>query len=338
MPRAPAAALLMCSCLSLMTARAQEKPGDQSREPVAKALKWLASKQNDDGSWSDERYSHDPAITALALQAFLAQGGRPNQGDHAETVAKGREFLLSAQREDGFIVGARGGNMYGHGLATLTLAQIHQLERNDGTKKALTKAAGLIVQCQGKEGGWRYNPEPIGGDISITVCQLLALKAVKDAGIEVPERTLESALEYAKRCYYPKLGAFRYQPLTASTSASFSRTAMGVCCLQSSKDEYQNEISECLKFMKKSMTGEHSYFWFAHYYGCQAMHRIGGQDWDDYRNKMDELLLKHQREDGSWGQIVDRSVERSFEDRIGPAFRTSIAVYVLSKPPSPKKP
>ena len=47
-----------------------------------KALAWLASKQNPDGSWSESRYPHNTAITAFSLLAFMSQGHVPGQGEY----------------------------------------------------------------------------------------------------------------------------------------------------------------------------------------------------------------------------------------------------------------
>src|SRR4051794_10977242 len=55
------------------------KMPDAARKATARGLAWLAACQNSDGSWSDGRYPHNPAITSFALLAFLSQGHVPNQ-------------------------------------------------------------------------------------------------------------------------------------------------------------------------------------------------------------------------------------------------------------------
>src|SRR5690242_13672238 len=101
------------------------KMDEPSKKACAKALACLATQQNPDGSWSESRYAHNTAITSFALLAFLSQGHLPNQGQYGAEVAKGMRFLIASQREeDGYLVGARGGNMYCHGMATLALAEL----------------------------------------------------------------------------------------------------------------------------------------------------------------------------------------------------------------------
>ena len=54
--------------------------------------------------------------------------------------------------------------MYGHGFATLFLAEVYGMSPNEELHGALEKAVKLIVDSQNEEGGWRYFPvTAIGG-------------------------------------------------------------------------------------------------------------------------------------------------------------------------------
>ncbi len=139
------------------------------------------AKQNSDGSWSDGSYPHNTAITSFALLAFLSQGHLPNQGLYGPEVAKGCRFLLASARADGYLVGTRGGNMYSHAMATLALAEMWGMTGDKDIKPVLTKAVNLIVGSQNHEGGWRYEPRPTGADISVTIMQVMALRAPRTA-------------------------------------------------------------------------------------------------------------------------------------------------------------
>ena len=93
------------------------KMDDATKKAVDKALKYLAGRQDVDGSWGNT------AITGFVLLAFMSNGHTPNQGDYGKHVAKGVRYLCSAAREDGYLVGSRGGNMYCHGMATFALGE-----------------------------------------------------------------------------------------------------------------------------------------------------------------------------------------------------------------------
>src|SRR5438105_9067926 len=128
-------------------ASAEVQMDEPTRKVTARALEWLASKQNSDGSWSEGNYPHSTAITAFAVLAFLSQGHLPNEGLYGPEVAKGARFLMAAARSDGYLVGARGGNMYCHAMATLALAELWGSTGDDDIKAVVLKAVNLIVRC-----------------------------------------------------------------------------------------------------------------------------------------------------------------------------------------------
>jgi squalene cyclase len=310
--------------LSRLPAPAAEKVqlDATTKKATAKALQWLAAQQQADGSWSESRYPHNTAITAFALMAFMSQGHVPGQGQYGPEVAKGCRFLLSAASDKGYIVGARGGNMYCHAMATLALAQLWGMTADEEIKPVLKKAVDLIVGCQSPEGGWRYQPEPSGSDISVTIMQVMALRAAKNAGLHVPDETLTRAIAYINRCYDERSGGFTYQP--GSRAPGFARTAAGACVLQLAGKYDANQIKSAVKYMKDHADERH-HFWYGHYYACHAMHQVGGQEWEDWYGKIKNMMLGKQSEDGSWSARDDSG-------SAGPIYQTSIAVIALSVP------
>lgn len=297
---------------------------EETKKATARALKWLAEKQAADGSWSDSRYQHNTAITAFALMAFLSQGHLPGQGLYGPEVAKGARFLLaSARPSDGYLIGARGGNMYAHGMATLALGQLWGMTGDEKIKPVLEKAVKLIYRCQSPEGGWRYNPVPRGSDVSVTIMQVMALRAAKNSGLHVPDETLKKAIKYIESCRDEKTGGFRYQPRVLSPG--FARTAAAACVLMLAGDYKSKQLPDAIAFMKKNFF-ESRHFYYGHYYASHAMHQVGGEEWRQWYVKIRQTLLPDQSADGSWS---GRKLDRSY---VGPVYQTSIAVIVLSVP------
>ena len=83
--------------------------------------------------------------------------------------------------------------MYSHGFATLFLAECYGMSKRTELRDKLSLAVKLIVNSQNKEGGWRYYPKKEDADISVTVCQVMALRAAHNAGIHVPKETIDRA-------------------------------------------------------------------------------------------------------------------------------------------------
>lgn len=352
--------LLLTSFLCVPTAPAQPKEkeekrvemNDATKKATAKALEWLKSKQNADGSFSDGQYAHNTAITSYAMLAFMSQGHMPNQGQYGPEVAKAARFLVASQGADGYLVGARGGNMYCHAMATLALAELYGQTNDDALKEPVKKATTLIIGSQNADpqfpqdnGGWRYGPTKLGrADVSVTIMQVMALRAAKSAGMHVPDSVKDKALAYIKSCYIPKVGAFGY--MTDRKEPGFARTAAGLCVLflsgeygdkegkfAAAKDpasvekraKNQEIIDKSVGYLKTSFN-THTHFYYGHYYASHAMHQVGGEEWERWYGRLVEYFVTSgsQSADGSWSATKQREV--------GPVYQTSVAIIVLSVP------
>jgi hypothetical protein len=291
-----------------------------TKKAVDAALGFLAKEQKGDGSWSST------AITGLVLLAFMSNGHLPDQDGFGKTVGRGVEYLLSAAQKDGYLVGTRGGNMYCHALATLALTQFYAMTGNEKARQTVKPAVQLIIKAQNNEGGWRYDPAPTGADISITAMQVMALRAARDAGFAVPEKSLLDAVKYVGRCRDARNGGYRYQPYGGLTG--FARTAAGVCALQSSGYADDVNLGQSFEFMAR-LPDDPAHYWYGHFHASHAYSIAGGKAWEDYYRRLRERLLAEgfQRPDGQWYDARKEGV-------YGPAYQTAIAVLILSIPTS----
>lgn len=329
-PLLTAATPVLLLLISPLFVGSQESPArkdevkmtEAGRNATKRALEWLKGKQNADGSWSEPAYPHSTAITSFALLAFLSQGHLPNQGIHGETVAKASRFLMASAQPNGYLVG-RGGrdNMYSHGITALALAELWGATGDKQVKPILKKSVDLIVGCQSPEGGWRYQPVRSGADISVTIMQVMALRAAKNSGLHVRDDTMKKAIAYIRTCYDDRSGGFTYQPRSAA--AGFARTSAGVCVLYLTGEHKSAEIGRAVQYMKDHFNDRH-HFWYGHYYASHAMHQVGGKEWKEWYTRMNSHFLAKQQADGSWSQPDPGSP--------GPIYQTSIAVIGLSVP------
>ncbi|MBI3410461.1 MAG: terpene cyclase/mutase family protein [Planctomycetes bacterium] len=312
----------LLAILSICTsARADATISEETKKSIGRALEWLASKQNSDGSYTDGGYVHNTAVTSYAVLAFMSQGHLPNQGLYGPEVAKAMRFLMASQQKNGYLVGTRGGNMYCHGMAALALAELYGQTQDEELRGVVKKAVELIVGCQNPQGGWRYEPAPTGADISVTIMQVMALRAAKNAGLHVPDTTMKKAIAYIKSCYNERVGGFSYQP--GGGGPGFARTAAGMCVLFLTGEYNAKEIPRAVEYLKTQFE-THQHFYYGHYYGAHAMHQVGGKDWDDWYARIVKFFVPQQNSDGSWS--------RTTRYEVGPVYQTSIAVICLSVP------
>src|SRR6266851_7608969 len=97
--------ILIISLVSLLTTvcpassadpPAKDTPADKA---INKALEFLDNVQDKtDGSWRAGRNGRNPAVTSLAVMAFLSAGHVPGEGKYGETVEKGIRWVLKAQQ------------------------------------------------------------------------------------------------------------------------------------------------------------------------------------------------------------------------------------------------
>jgi hypothetical protein len=66
----------------------------------------------------------------------------------------------------------------------------------------------LIIEAQNAEGGWRYQPVPRDADLSVTICQIDALRAARNARLFVPTKTVDACTRYVRQSQNPD-GGFR---------------------------------------------------------------------------------------------------------------------------------
>ena len=186
-------------------AKLGEQPGQvlgneitpQQQRAVERGLAYLASRQTREGAFGGGggAYGRHAGITALGGLAFMSAGNLPGRGRYGDNVQKCLDFILGAVQPTGLIASDQShGAMYGHGFAALFLAEVYGMTGDDAVKDKLQKSITLIVKVQNKEGGWRYQPVPLDADISVTIAQVMALRAARDAGIKVPKETIDAAV------------------------------------------------------------------------------------------------------------------------------------------------
>lgn len=324
---------------------------------VDRGLAWLASQQHAKGffygsvghkrggSYMVFRTKAEQAragqghvgVTALAGMAFLAGGHLPQRGKYGKQVAQITEYLISRVGAGGLVTDS-GTRMYSHAFATLFLAEVYGAARNKSIKTSLEKAVHIIVDCQNAHGAWRYNAFSKEADLSVTVCQLQALRAARNIGIQVPRSCIDRAVEYLKDSqtdnggekglfYYKIHGRGAYQKNT-----QFAINAAAVTALNSAGIYDRRLLAPAVDFLIETSEAvrewypHHFYFWYGNYYACQALYHSEGLVRDrcfrNYYVGMRKHLLADQETDGRWRNEVGP----------GDVLGTAVACIVLQVP------
>ena len=112
-----------------------------AQKGIDQGLQWLASRQNNDGSFGLGAQRGNAAICGLCGMAFMSGGSTPGRGPYGKQVAGAVDYLLAIAKPDGFICEATAttqGPMYSHGFATLFLAECYGMSKR--TESATSSA------------------------------------------------------------------------------------------------------------------------------------------------------------------------------------------------------
>jgi prenyltransferase beta subunit len=301
---------------------------DRTERVIRGSLKYLARKQNPNGSWgsADEELRHPVAITGYVLMTFQAAGQLPNEGDYGRQVQAGVQYLLDATAPDGLIGNRNDGQyMYGHGVAAIALGEMYGQTRSPTIRSKLDRIIKVILASQNSEGGWRYRPVAQDADISVTVLQLVALRSAKNAGLDVRQATLDNAVKYVRRCFHARSGGFTYQP---GREPGFARTAAAIYSLQVCGLYEDEMVQKGSKYLLDSKDRD-SWFTYGHFYAAPAQYMVGGETWAQWYEQIQAILLKHVVNLGElcyWETGLDRTRP------VGPIYCTAVYTMILAMP------
>jgi hypothetical protein len=314
----------------------------ESEAAVNAGLAYLAAHQQADGHWSSGGYPSDTGITGLCLLSFLAAGHQPNRGRYGLAMSEAVDWLAKCVQRGGqytppgFINAGQGSGqpMYGHGFATLALCEIFGMTHRKDLKPKIEAAVRLIEDSQTDDpgnvrayGGWRYQPMKGDADISVTVVQVLALRAARNAGTRVSQATIDRAIGYMRRCSnYMSDGGFNYQ--IGQQLSGPARTGAGILSLTMAGLKDSPECQGGIRYLETHRLGSgndwpyREHYYYTLYYITQAMYQIGGEHWRQWYPMIRDRLLRERSADGSW----------SAGSEAGPEYATAMSVLVLQVP------
>jgi prenyltransferase beta subunit len=316
--------------------RPNQVTGDEltprAKRGIERGLLWLSKHQTRDGSFGGGGMAAQSAVTSLSALAMMSSGSLPGRGPYGANVQKAVDYIANSGQKSGLLsADASHGVMYSHGFATLFLAEVYGMTSDDRVGESVTRAVRLIRESQNDEGGWRYMPIPADADISVTICQVMALRAARDAGIKVDREIIDKAIEYVRKCQNPD-GGFSYMANRGfgGGGSGFERSAAGVATLYYAGIFEGNDLKRGLEYVARFQPGrarggagagqQFGHYFYGQYYAAQAMFLAGGDYWGNWYPAIRDELLAKQQEDGRWsGEVCDE-------------YCTACALIVLQMP------
>ncbi len=300
---------------------------DRLEQSVDRGLAFLALLQEKDGAWLGNGAPH-AAISALSVMAFLSAGHVPGEGPYQANIDKGIRWVLKQQRTDGIISTTDWDEMYQHAICTMLLCEVVAMSDAKLAKEIrpkLEKAVKRIVESQRIEnphkGGWRYRYQSSDADLSVSGWQILALRAARNIGCDVPASRIDLAMQFVQQCRDAGSGGFGYQP---GSPASLACTGTGILALELCGGKERHHTREALQagsyLLKAPLTAGEAHFYYTAYYCSQAMFQLGNNYWLVYRPQLHKLLLDSQQRNGGW----------LTNDGLGSSYSSAMAILALT--------
>jgi hypothetical protein len=312
-----------------------------------KGLSWLAKKQHADGHWASPGGEFAAAMTGMAGLALLMEGSTLQEGKYAANLRNAVHWLTDYTQPNGMIGQPNSPNqglgyLHGHGFALLFLAQVygeeddidHRLKLED----LLTRAVQFSCKAQTSLGGWGYVSAADGDDWdegSVSVTQVQALRAARNAGIPVPKATIDKVHDYLTKCT-TSAGGVIYSLSRPQVFGGQERPSITVAAIASmfSTGQYTSPLArKWLKFVQPRVpletvgSDQFGHSEYTHYYYAQVIYMLGEDGfekmfpesrpeqrltWSRYRKAFFDYLARAQNADGSWtgtpiGQVYTTS-------------------------------
>ena len=272
-------------------------------------LAWLVANQAPDGSWPGP--NQGPAVTGICLMAFLASGEDPNYGRYASTIRRAVRSIIEAQ--DG-TTGYLPNSMYHLGFGMLALSEAYGtvdeslVWQGDKPVRSIAQALNLAIGCaanaqkKNRFGGWRYSPDAVDSDMSVTGAVLMGLLAARNAGMPVPDDVINTAMEYVRRSTGSD-GSVAYTGGFGGMGGSMNLTAVAALVGAVSKTKDTDQYKAALQRLQDNLDYHEAgnYAEYFRYYMAQALFQGDYGAWQKWNAEKIRELQELQRDDGSFG-------------------------------------
>lgn len=286
--------------------------------PVS-ATGWLQSVQESDGRWSAVGPGHGPGpgdalTTSLCLLAYLGNGHTHRFGTHKATVNRGLQWLKRLEPAAPGWETETVAPLVARAMVACALIETYTVSRDFTVKRYAEKALETLLAARTPRSGWGLAPGD-GPDAFSTVHGVLAVKAARTAGLDVPPGVLIEASQTLRRMTdRAGLTGFRAPGQGLSLSAGspdevwplplFSAgAALARLCAGEERRGVELRLvqDQLLAARPHPRRPDPAYWWW----GSYAMFQVGGEGWTRWSEGLQEAVLLTQRDEplelsGSW--------------------------------------
>jgi hypothetical protein len=202
--------------------------------------------------------------------------------------------------------------MYHHGFAMLAMAEAYGTvddrrlwseEGGDGkglsTGVSLELAVKLAVTSAQKNpvGAWRYSPDATDHDTSVSGAILMGLLGARNAGIDVPDETIDRAIDYFASMTAPD-GRVGYASPGGGSDATTSIGTLVMAIARRKEMPQFSKAADAIKEADRSGSNGGGYPNYTRYYRAQALFQADVDAWKTWNSQLVSELKAQRRPDG----------------------------------------
>jgi len=254
-----------------------------------------------------------------------------------------RSMIVAQNAETGFLGSGQGhDSMYQHGFGMLALSEAYGTvddrtlwtEATAGNQKGrpLGQALELAVRCavtsaaNNPNGAWRYSPDAKDADTSVSGAVMMGLLGARNAGIEVPDETIDKAIKYYASMTGPN-GQLGYSG--GPGGGSDAVTSIGVLVFAIARHKSLPQYTKAASYLKgrslgNEQAGSEGYPTYTRYYRAQALFQADVTTWEKWNAGLVKEMKAMQAKDGSFSGFSGRG------GGFGGTVDTSLALLSLA--------
>jgi hypothetical protein len=336
---------------------ASDAGGAAAASAADKALHWLVTHQQADGSWSSAEFPegfreagvtparvHDVGVTGLAVLALQEAGHQPGQGEYANAVKSALSYLRKIQDPKLGCFGEANSHqafLYDHALATRAVVRAYAATQDAALRASAVAGLQFIEAARNPYKAWRYAYPPDGqNDVSMTGFMVLALADAQAAGLPVSAEAKSGALLFidemtdeatGRTGYLARGGYSAREPSTVGRwpeTLTEAMTAVALSCryaLWPSEPDpalMAKSHSRLLLMPPQDVAERIDYFYW--YFGTRAMEASGSAEAATWDAALRTALVPRQAADGSFDPLAD-----PWGHRGGTVYATAINALTL---------
>jgi hypothetical protein len=291
------------------------------REMYDRGLQYMVATQSENGDWPSAGGEVGPGTTGMGLMVFLACGEDPNFGPYSNHIRKSVRNIINAQDSN---TGIMGMSMYHHGFATLALAEAYGAvdertlwpdgkgPRSIGQALELAVRAAVTSQKKNPLGAWRYSPDARDADTSVSGAVFVGLLAARNAGIEVPDESIDKAISFYAQMTSAS-GEVAYAGGMGGFGESLARSSIATLVFSVARRKDLKQYKATLEYIKQRIdqTGQQGWSEYARYYQAQALFQGDVAAWEKWNKLLVRQLKQSQLPNGSFTGQMGGSVSTS---------------------------